>query len=268
MLGSPEVEVVGVTTTYGNSLSHLTYRDARRLLALCGRPDIPVLRGASSLARDPRPTPASRFLLDTISRHRGEITLLTLGPLTNLHAALTAWPGLARHVRQLVVMGGRTESGLKEFNFSRDPAAADAVMSAGIPTVEIPFDLIFCVVVTQDHVARLQAAEGSVVSTIAWRLDVFASAQDRFRALQGRVPGQAEGGFHPWDVVAAAWLVAPQLFGAIRDITHRVDSEGRSQLAPWVGDGEPVRMPGWLDAPGFLSLFLERVVRPRVESRR
>ena len=88
LLASPEIAILGLTCTYGNSSIARTFADAQRLLREAGRTDLPVLKGAGWMSRDVnRETDASRFLAETILRRPGEITVLTLGPLTNLAAA-------------------------------------------------------------------------------------------------------------------------------------------------------------------------------------
>lgn len=257
LLGSPEVEIVGVTTTFGNTLGSLAHRDAVQLLALAGRATIPVARGADGPGDGE--TEASRLLVDAVRRRPGELTLLTLGPLTNLATALRARPVLLRELGSLVVMGGRAVDGLAEFNFRRDPASAAAVLGAEGRKTQIPFDLALGVAVTAEHVERLPPC--SVAGRHARRLRWFASAQDRFRAWRGRAPGQAAGGFHPWDLVAAAHLVRPDLYGACRRLEVSVDGRGRSSSRGVPGGSNVCAfdVPSTLATGPFLDLVLERV---------
>jgi len=261
LLGSPEVELAGVTTTFGNTLGSLAYRDARELLARAGRLDVPLARGADGPGDGE--TEASRFLVDAVTRRPGELTLLTLGPLTNLATALRAHPALERDLAGLVVMGGRAVDGLAEFNFRSDPASAARVLGAEGRKTQIPFDLAFGVAVTAEDVERLPP--GSVAGRHARRLRWFASAQDRFRAWRGRESGQAAGGFHPWDLVAAAHLVRPELYGARRRLEVSVDRRGRSSSREVHGpsSSSAFDVPSTLAAGPFLDLVLERVGRVR-----
>lgn len=258
LLGSPEVEIVGVTTTFGNTLGSLAHRDAVQLLARAGRSEIPVARGADGPGDGE--TEASRLLVEAVRRRPGELTLLTLGPLTNLAMALRARPGLLQELDGLVVMGGRSVEGLAEFNFRRDPPSAAVVLGAdGRRKTQIPFDLAFGVAVTAVDVERLPP--GSVAGRHSRRLRWFANAQDRFRAWRGRAPGQAIGGFHPWDLVAAAHLVRPDLFGASRRFAISVDGRGRSSSREVRGGSHASAfdVPSTLAAAPFLDLVLERV---------
>lgn len=257
LLASPEVEVVGVTTTFGNTFSSWAYRDAKSLVAFAGRKDVPVRRGASHFARDSRETPASRFLADAAQRRPGELTLLTLGPLTNVAAAARLDPEFPSNLKEIVVMGGRTTAGACEFNFRADPASADTVVAFETPKTEIAFDLAFSVAITPDDVEKM-APPGSILAPFARKLRRFARFQDRYRARRGRAPGEATGGFHPWDVVAAAYLVDPSLYGDVREVAPRVSARGVTRFDE--ASGRPrVRMPFSLDVARFRELMLGRL---------
>lgn len=262
LLGSPEVEIVGISTSYGNSLGSLTNQDARKLLRLCGRSDIPIAAGAGFFARDPRPTAGSRLLIESVRQNPGVLSILTLAPLTNLAAAIREWPELPSQVAEIVIMGGRWRNGLSDFNFRADPASARAVLATPASKVVIPIDLCLPVVVTPNFVSGLSGSGESVVSQFIPKLRRFARAQALFRTLQGRVDGQATGGFHPWDAIAAAWLVDPTLFGDIREVALEIDESGRSALGT-VGPGRTARMPFGLDGERFLTLFSERLSVPK-----
>jgi purine nucleosidase len=258
LLGSPEVELLGVTTVAGNTLGRLAFRDAKKLLSLAGRSDVPVKRGAGLFARDRRPTDASRFLVEMVRRFPGEITLLALGPLTNVAAAAVEDPFFERNLRDLVAMGGRTVSGRSDFNFRLDPRAAASVVKLACPKVLIAFDLGLTVAITRRDLRSLPLSKNGLFPVLLPKLSRFARLQNGFRSLRGREPGEAAGGFHPWDVVAAAFLVKPELFGDVRDVHVSVDAKGRTVLDAF-GVGGQVSMPGLLDVEGFREMFFERV---------
>jgi inosine-uridine nucleoside N-ribohydrolase len=169
VLSSPEFEVLGISTAWGDTA--LRVRLVQRLLAELGRGDIPVAqgiatesrtpftqarwaqRGSASLAAAPRAVPPSvDFLLDAIRRHPGEITLLALGPLTNLGAAIQRDPATFRQLKRVVLMGGSVRRGYsksafhaqrppdKEYNIVADAAAAQALFGSGVSIVMLPLD--------------------------------------------------------------------------------------------------------------------------------
>ena len=166
VLASPEFDVLGISTAWGDTA--LRVRLVQRLLAELGRDDIPVAQGLATVsstpftqarwaqrgpASAPRAVPASvDFLLDSIRRHPGEITLLALGPLTNLAAAIQRDPATFRQLKRVVLMGGSVRRGYsksafhaprppdKEYNIVSDIAAAHALFDSGVTIVMMPLD--------------------------------------------------------------------------------------------------------------------------------
>jgi inosine-uridine nucleoside N-ribohydrolase len=162
LLRAPQVEVCALGTVHGNVSVEVATHNARRLLAYEGRADIPVGRGAAlPLVEDPRwfaawqagygptepwpggaPRPggdelpaADRLLIDMVRRYPHQMSLLALGPLTNLAQAIQREPDIVPLVREVVVMGGSYDSTAQtaEFNFRSDPDAAAVVVQAGWP---------------------------------------------------------------------------------------------------------------------------------------
>jgi uridine nucleosidase len=157
-LRSPEVQVLGLTTIFGNGSTHLMTTNALRLLEIAERADIPVVHGADDplfgLYEDP-PTfvhgddgqgnlflappqsapldvSAANFIVQQVMAHPGQVTLLAVGPLTNLALALRLQPGIAEAVKAVVVMGGNATvpgnaTPAAEANIYKDPEAADIV---------------------------------------------------------------------------------------------------------------------------------------------
>jgi inosine-uridine nucleoside N-ribohydrolase len=166
VLASPEFEVLGITTAWGDTT--LRVRLVQRLLAEVGRSDIPVAEGIVTESRTPftqarwaqrktaradRAVPSSvDFLLDSIRRHPGEITLFALGPLTNIGAAIQRDPAAFRKIGRVVWMGGSVRRGYsksafhpprppdKEYNVVSDIAAARALLDSGVSVVMMPLD--------------------------------------------------------------------------------------------------------------------------------
>ena len=189
---SPEVRLLGVTTVAGNvGLEHTT-RNARRLLTLAGRPDVPVAAGAprplvrTQPARaayvhgedgvrgvdlpepagpaDPRHAVA--LLADTVAGSAEPVTLVAVGPLTNVALFYALHPELAAALDRLVVMGGSIGAGnvtpAAEFNIWADPEAAyrvltDPGLARAVPTTLVGLDVTFAVPVDEAAVRRLAA---------------------------------------------------------------------------------------------------------------
>ena len=171
-LESPELEVVGLTTVFGNADTEVTTRNALSLLEIAQRSDIPVAAGAvKPLAMDyrgpaafvhgpdgqggvnppapttaPLPADAAHFIIDTVMSAPGQITLVPLGPLTNVALAMLLEPRLTRQVAEIVLMQGAAFVGgnvspAGAAKILNDPEAADIVFGAtGVAPGGLPFD--------------------------------------------------------------------------------------------------------------------------------
>jgi len=182
LLGSPEVRIEGVTTVYGNV--NLRSRMVLRTLALAGRNDIPVHAGIGKpmLGLDPiywpghegiglidasdySPIPdtphAVDFLIQHVMDNPGEITLLAVGPLTNVAIACIREPRFAQTLKRLVIMGGKINTapgnwGVAEHNITCDPEAAHVVFASGAPIELVPLDVTLRATITQSGVNALR----------------------------------------------------------------------------------------------------------------
>ncbi|MCH8184992.1 MAG: nucleoside hydrolase [Chloroflexi bacterium] len=169
-LAAPRLNVLGLTTVGGNASLANTTRNALRLLHYLGRGDVPVSRGAGRplegafqyapyyhgrgglTVRLPRADAgvvgvrAADYLISLASAFRGELTIIALGPLTNVARAIDKEPRVARWVKDVVVMGGAVEvpgnvTPHAEFNIFNDPKAADVVFCSGVPVTLVGLDV-------------------------------------------------------------------------------------------------------------------------------
>jgi purine nucleosidase len=198
-LAAPEqLDVLGLVAVAGNAPLALTEKNARRLCALAGRPDVPVFAGcAKPLLRSPvtathihgetgfgglvltepslplQSRHGVDFVIDAVlAAEPGSLTLCTLGPLTDIAVALAKAPAIASRIRELIVMGGaRAELGnvtpAAEFNIHVDPHAATAVFASGIPIVLVSLDATHQVRSTATRIERLRALGNSCGSAVA-----------------------------------------------------------------------------------------------------
>lgn len=168
-VGLGRLDIIGITTVGGNVPLHYTTRNALILMELMER-DIPVYRGAEqALVEPPRsasefhgkdgfgdigmPSPkraaeslhAVDFIVESSGRHAGDLSILTLGPLTNVALALAKDRSVGSAVKEIVMMGGTSRargnsSAVAEFNIFADPEAAEAVFSSGIHVTMVPWE--------------------------------------------------------------------------------------------------------------------------------
>lgn len=149
---SPEIELLGVTTVFGDT--RLRARLAAHVLRVAGREDIPIAAGLSTPLL-PRHKPSgvpqaallppdehyqaltTRSAPDLISQiahaHRGQVTLVCIGPLTNIATTIQHIPSIKETIRNIVLMGGTSGLPLAEWNVRSDALAAREVLAAGIP---------------------------------------------------------------------------------------------------------------------------------------
>lgn len=159
ILQSPELELLGVTTASGDTQARA--RLAAKMLWEAGRPNIPVAAGEPGKPlpidqcrwADGFTSPAMTsvkavdFLKGQFARRPGEITLVPIGPLTNVAALLKSYPDIAKKIRRIVMMGGSVALGYKpnsppdpEYNIAADAPAAQVVFKSGIPILMAPLD--------------------------------------------------------------------------------------------------------------------------------
>jgi purine nucleosidase len=200
VLGSPELQLEGVTCVYGDV--RLRARMVLKLLALAGRGEVPVMLGASLPLLRRRPvywaghegagllepgdaalTPSSEhavdYLVRTIWENPGQIHLLAIGPLTNVALAFAREPRLAERLAHLTIMGGAVRGpgslGLPyaEHNIRCDPEAAHVVLSAGAATTLVPLDVTTRVAIDRTGLERIRAAGTPFHEAVARQLELY-----------------------------------------------------------------------------------------------
>jgi len=193
---SPELKIEGITPVAGNVPLGLTLPNALRMVEIAGRTDIPVAAGAKvPLARrlvtaayahgenglggavfpepktKPIAEPAAEFIRRIVRKYPGEVTLIPVGPLTNIATALNLDPELASLIRSIVLMGGSLSGGnitpAAEFNVYVDPEAARIVFQSGIPITMIGLDVTRKTSLTEEHVRVLESSRNPVSQAAA-----------------------------------------------------------------------------------------------------
>jgi purine nucleosidase len=269
LLGEPRVNLLSVTTTYGNGPVGMTTRTARELLDSVECGNIPVLCGATC-PDDPAGTnEAAQHLRDIANRRPGEITLIATGSMTNLKHAAALDPDFFKKLRGLYVMGGVIEPliwngrKLEELNFALDPEAAYRTVYAECPLTIAPGQPGLTAIFRGPQLAALQTLRDPVSRLISHRVrSWFALMRLYFRT----------GGFALWGSVAALMLTQPGLFEYERGyvISTRDDLRaGRLVVTP--GKLGPVRIVHRvLDYDRFINVHFAawHHLGQRVETRR
>ncbi len=233
-LASEHLDVLGITAVAGNVPLDLTQKNARVICELAGKPETRVFAGARSPMERPlvtaenvhgstglngpdfadpimalQPQHAVDFIVETLlSQPAGDVTLCTLGPLTNIALALQQAPEIADRIEQIVMMGGGFFEGgnitpAAEFNIYVDPEAAQSVFGSGVPIVMMPLDVTHKVMTTKKRIARIEALGSSVSRFVVEMLEFF----ERFDEEKYGTDG---GPLH--DPTVIAWLLKPELF--------------------------------------------------------
>ncbi len=285
-LASPELELLGVTTVSGNQTLEKTTANTLRVLELAGRADVAVAAGAGRpLLRErfvadyvhgktgldgpalppPRgaavPEHAVDFLAARIAEADERVTLIPVGPLTNVALLLARYPEIGDGIERIVLMGGAIAEGnvtpAAEFNIWADPEAAARVFASGIDVTMIGLDVTHAARMTREHAERLRAA-GAVGTFVAELFDFFS-------LFHLRQYGIDSSPIH--DAVAVAHVLDPTLVATERrNVEVETQSElcrGRTVVDLWRRtEREPNAHVGvGIDAERFFDLLL-----PRLES--
>jgi purine nucleosidase len=276
-------KIVAVATVHGNASLEVTDNITRALVKLLNSSPgkaIDVWRGSRApinrvpVERSPAATAITRAL------EEGPVTILALGPLTNLAHVLTANPHLASNVAELIAVMGRRPGHLfhpsegigrgsflghgpvfRDFNFSEDPEAVEELLAMNLKTTLLPYDVATNVEITSDDLRRL-AAHGKAGEWLAARAR---SWLEYWHSDIGRE------GFYPFDLMAAAYLLAPSLFRcadvqawvgkdpilfaplfratALLVEPNRTHPAGRTTYCPEVEREFAARLHDWISAP-------------------
>jgi len=288
-LASPELDVLGIVAVAGNVGLHHNAKNARKIVALAGRTDIPVYAGCSrpimrtlvtaehvhgATGLDgpdlPEPTVALQpqhgvdYIIDTLmTEPSGTVTLATLGPLTNIAMALVKQPAIAERIAEIVMMGGAYfEVGnitpAAEFNIYVDPGAADIVMRCGAPITILPLDVTHQIQSTPERLAAILAL-GNKSGAAVHAMLTFSETFDLKKY------GWAGAPLH--DPTVIAYLLQPELFeGRLCNVTIETASEltlGMTVADYWHVTEKP-RNATYLrngNADGFYQLLTDRLSR-------
>ncbi|PZF61819.1 ribonucleoside hydrolase [Curtobacterium sp. MCBD17_013] len=273
--GSPEIELLAVTTVVGNQTLAKVTRNALAVARIAGITDVPFAAGADrplvrtiehaadihgesgldgpvlpepSIELDPRH--AVDLIIDTVMAHQpGTITLVPVGGLTNIALAVRKEPRIVERVQRVVLMGGGVHVGnmtpVAEFNIAIDPEAAQIVFTAGWDVVMVGLDLTHQALATPDVVARIAALGTGPARFVDELMGFFA---DAYRDVQGFDAPPVH------DPCAVAHVIDPTIVRAVR-MPIAVETTGTLTTGMTVAD---LRAPAPEDCRTSAALELDR----------
>jgi len=265
-LSSPELKILGISSAWGDT--ELRSRMLDRLLCETGRGDIQVATGVKTTTNNALTQEvwakagevhthgnAVDFLLDQIQKNPGEITLIAIGPLTNIGAAIDRDPTTFKKLKRVVLMGGSIRRGYDEFfglrdarpaeaeyNIAMDPVAAQKLVKSGVPIYMMPLDS------TQLKFDEVKRAMLSTVST---------PLTDSLQVLIA----EWQHGTHQiiptmFDAVAAAYAVQPEVC-PMTPLHIAVDDKGFTREGPGVANANVCLNS---DSDQFFHFFMPRLL--------
>jgi pyrimidine-specific ribonucleoside hydrolase len=291
LLQRPEIHIVAITVA-GTGETHCEpgVRNALGLVALAGESDIPVACGSETplegkhvfpedwrrradsmqglnLPEGSNPAPgkdAVELLTDILRDSPGKVTLLALGPLTNVAAAFEQDPAIIENIELVCIMGGALEvpgnvgssgAGIEnqvaEWNIYIDPLAAQRVLASGAPVMLVPLDATNDAPVNLDFYRDLEANH------------ITPEAEFVYRVLSDQLDFIASGGYYFWDPLAAALIVDPGMGyiteGVVKVYTAEGPSSGLTRLQE---SADTVRYARSVEADKFEADFLRTLNQP------
>lgn len=259
-MASPKIDLKGITVVAGNQILPKTLHNTLSVVEYFGRTDIPVAAGAQrplvrpqyidpdthgesglGTAKLPQPTikphhlDAVVFLRETLENSSEKITLVPVGPLTNIALLLMCYPHIKEKIDRIVMMGGGAFEGnmdaVSEFNVFVDPEAAQVVFDSGVDIVMCGLDITMKSYTTMEDILRLKATGTKAGDFCA---EAFCVYYDRY-VNNSRLPGCA---VH--DAVAVTYLLHPEWIETKRG-NVKVDIDGRETYGQTVCDFRPDR---------------------------
>nr|GMD46232.1 probable uridine nucleosidase 1 [Ipomoea batatas] len=293
---TPHLEILGLTTIFGNVTTEDATRNALLLCEIAGRPDVPVaegspealkrgkpriadfVHGADGLGNLNLPPPkskkteksASDFLVDKVSEFPGEVSILALGPLTNLALAVKKDSSFASKVKRIVILGGAffalgNVNPAAEANIYGDPEAADIVFTSGANIDVVGIDITTQVKMTDADLDELRQSNGRHAQFIC---DTCKFYRD------WHVKSDGVYGIFLHDPVSFVALVRPDLFtfrkGVVRVETQGICTghtlmdqglKGWNTSNPWTGYS-PVSVAWTVNVDEVLSYVKNMLMKP------
>lgn len=208
LIGREDIELQGVTTTYGNSSLKEVFKNTENMFKELNIKGVPLIKGANS--PENRQSEAAEFLAKEAAKNPGEITLLATGALTNLYGAYELDNNFFNNLKQIVLMGGITEPliingvNLDELNFSCDPFATYKVLNSGCDITILTGHTCLQGFFGEEQLNRLKSKKKHFICDYIRRNiePWYVFVEKNFGVW----------GFYNWDIVSAVYITNPELF--------------------------------------------------------
>ena len=285
LAASPEISLEAITVTHGNTSVEKCTRNALQLAELAGL-QVPIARGASEplvktlsvaeethgdgglgyallplASRKPVPQHAADLIVDLVEANPGDITILAIGPLTNIALAIHRNPQIVKKIKRVVAMAGSIHfpgnaTPDAEYNVFCDPEAFDIVLRSGVDLTIVPLDVTYKCIFTKNHMARIETKNPEVRNFIDDATRFYMEFHDEYQKIDGCAIN---------DPLAAAILIKPELVKT-RDYFTTIELNGTFTRAKTSVDhfGSYKKAPNAhvameVDVEGFMDFFIERV---------
>ncbi|CAL9213842.1 unnamed protein product [Arabidopsis halleri] len=294
-LNSPEVDVIGLTTIFGNVYTTLATRNALHLLEVAGRTDIPVaegthktfvndtklriadfVHGKDGLGNQNFPPPKGKpieksgpeFLVEQAKLYPGEITVVALGPLTNIALAIQLDPDFSKNVGQIVLLGGAfavngNVNPASEANIFGDPEAADIVFTCGADIISVGINVTHQVIMTADDKDKLASSNGKFAQYLCQILDVYYDYHLTAYEIKGvylHDPATILAAFLPSLFTYTEGVARVQTSGITRGLTLLYNNPKKFEEVTEWSDKPSVKVAVTVDAPAVVKLIMDRLM--------
>ncbi len=261
---SKEIQTECITTVFGNVVGGEAYKNAVNLLDILGKTNIHVEKGATKPLQDrdhgePSAYAAAKLMTSKIMNLPREITLVCIGPLTNLAAALIMEPDLPKNVKEVYIMGGAVTvpgnvTPTAEFNVYSDPIAAKIIFNSGMPMILVPLDVTTKTLITRKHLEILRSKDGKILDYICNWVEPWLKFQEQTLKLGG-------GNLHDPLTVAIA---IDNTLAQMKQMFVDVETKGEITKGMTVGERRSFISPRVknmnvcldLDEPRFMEQFM------------
>ena len=288
LAASPEISLEAITVTHGNTDVDKCLKNALKLIELAGLKDVPVARGASeplvkslTVAEEthgdgglgyailpesliaPSSMSAVQTIIDLVHKYPKEITILAIGPVTNIALAIHRDPSILKLIKNVVVMGGSIHypgnmTPDSEYNVYCDPEAFDIILRSGLDLTIVPLDVTYKCLFTTSHIEKLGSARKEIRDFIAESTRFYMEFHAEYQSILGCAIN---------DPLAAAILVRPDLV-SLKDYYMTVELKGEHTKAKTSVDHYNVlgKVPNTkvameVNVEAFMEFFVERVSR-------